>query len=126
MTIAISQTADPTGSWFVYFFSTGTTFPDYPKFSVWNDAYYGTTNDFANGSTYSGSSAYAFDRTKMIAGNQSKFNELMNFIKTQGTIPKERSVEGMIIRTIGFKDSDKKSGYSVSLCNELLFRIICS
>jgi hypothetical protein len=70
LTIAISQTADPTGSWFVYFFSTGTTFPDYPKFSVWNDAYYGTTNDFANGTTYSGSSAYAFDRTKMIAGNQ--------------------------------------------------------
>ena len=69
LTFAVSQTPDPTGAWYVYFFSTGTTFPDYPKFSVWTDAYYGTTNDFAGGTTYSGSSVYAFDRAKMIAGN---------------------------------------------------------
>ena len=69
LTFAVSQTNDPAGAWYIYFFSTGTTFPDYPKFSVWTDAYYATTNDFANGSTYSGSSVYAFDRTKMLAGN---------------------------------------------------------
>ncbi len=69
LTFAVSQTNDPAGAWYVYFFSTGTTFPDYPKFSVWPDAYYATTNDFANGSSYSGSTVYAFDRTKMIAGN---------------------------------------------------------
>ena len=67
--IAVTKTSDPAGQWYVYYFSTGTTFPDYPKFSVWPDAYYGTTNDFANGSSYSGSSVYAFDRAKMIAGN---------------------------------------------------------
>ena len=67
--MAVSVTADPMGSWYVYFFSTGTTFPDYPKFSVWTDAYYATTNDFANGTSYAGSSAYAFDRAKMLAGN---------------------------------------------------------
>lgn len=64
---AISQTNDPAGSWYVYFFSTGTIFPDYPKFSVWPDAYYATTNDFT--ASYVGSTVYAFDRTKMIAGN---------------------------------------------------------
>jgi hypothetical protein len=69
LTFAVSQTNDPAGAWYVYFFSTGTTFPDYPKFSVWPDAYYGTTNDFANGTSYSGSTVYAFDRTKMLAGN---------------------------------------------------------
>jgi Secretion system C-terminal sorting domain/Bacterial pre-peptidase C-terminal domain/Fibronectin type III domain len=69
LTFAVSQTNDPTGAWYVYFFGTGTTFPDYPKFSVWPDAYYGTTNDFANGSSYAGSTVYAFDRAKMIAGN---------------------------------------------------------
>lgn len=69
LTFAVSQTNDPAGAWYVYFFSTGTTFPDYPKFSVWPDAYYATTNDFANGTTYSGSTVYAFDRTKMLAGN---------------------------------------------------------
>lgn len=66
---AISQTNDPAGAWFVYFFSYGTTFPDYPKVSVWSDAYYATTNDFANATTYSGSSVWAFDRTKMLAGD---------------------------------------------------------
>jgi Fibronectin type III domain./Bacterial pre-peptidase C-terminal domain. len=68
---AISQTSDPAGSWYAYFFSTGTTFPDYPKYGVWTDAYYGTTNNFANGTTYSGSSVYAFDKAKMLAGNAS-------------------------------------------------------
>jgi hypothetical protein len=67
LTFAVSQTNDPTGAWYVYFFSTGTIFPDYPKFSVWTDAYYATTNDFTTG--YVGSTVYAFDRTKMIAGN---------------------------------------------------------
>lgn len=69
LTFAISQTPDPTGSWYVYFFGFGTTFPDYPKVSVWNDAYYATTNDFANASSYTGSSAWAFDRAKMIVGD---------------------------------------------------------
>ncbi|MEO7446350.1 MAG: hypothetical protein ABIT96_00275, partial [Ferruginibacter sp.] len=67
--IAVSQSGDPSGGWNTYFFSTGNTFPDYPKFAVWTDAYYATTNDFANGSTYAGSSVYAFDRAAMIAGN---------------------------------------------------------
>lgn len=69
LTFAVSQTNDPAGAWYVYFFSTGTSFPDYPKFSVWPDAYYATTNDFANATSYSGSSVFAFDRTKMLAGN---------------------------------------------------------
>jgi hypothetical protein len=69
LTFAVSQTNDPTGAWYVYFFGTGTTFPDYPKFGVWPDAYYATTNDFANASSYVGSTVYAFDRAKMIAGD---------------------------------------------------------
>lgn len=67
--MAITKTSDPAGQWYVYFFSTGTTFPDYPKYSVWTDAYYATTNNFANGNSYSGSSVYAIDKAKMIAGN---------------------------------------------------------
>ncbi|MFM9909438.1 MAG: fibronectin type III domain-containing protein [Chitinophagaceae bacterium] len=66
---AISQSNDPSGAWFVYFFGYGNTFPDYPKVSVWNDAYYATTNDFANATSYSGSSVWAFDRAKMLAGD---------------------------------------------------------
>jgi hypothetical protein len=70
LSIAVSQTADPTGSWYIYFFSTGTVMPDYPKFSVWADAYYAKTNDFNTSNNYMYSSIYAFDRNKMLAGNQ--------------------------------------------------------
>jgi hypothetical protein len=66
LVMAVSQTSDPLGSWFVYYFSTGTTFPDYPKFSVWPDGYYATSNDFA--SSYNGSTIYAFDRSRMLNG----------------------------------------------------------
>lgn len=66
--MAVSQTSDPLGSWYVYFFNMGTTFADYPKFSIWPDGYYATSNDFANGTTYNGSSVYAFDRNRMLNG----------------------------------------------------------
>jgi len=67
--IAISQTPDPTGSWYryQYLFST---MPDYPKFGIWPDGYYMSCNRFTAGSTYyTGTGAAAFDRTQMIAGN---------------------------------------------------------
>jgi hypothetical protein len=66
---AVSQTNNPAGSWYVYFFANGSIFPDYPKFSIWTDAIYGTTNDFT--ASYVGSTAYAFDKTKMYAGDAS-------------------------------------------------------
>lgn len=69
LVVAVSKTNDPTGSWNVYYFSTGTVFPDYPKFSVWHDAYYATTNNFT--SSYVGSSVFAFDKTAMISGSSS-------------------------------------------------------
>lgn len=59
--IAISQTADPLGSWYIYSFTTP-DFPDYPKYSIWPDAYYATTNE-------SDPAVYAFDRTKMLIGD---------------------------------------------------------
>lgn len=64
---AVSQTNNPAGSWFVYFFGNGSIFPDYPKFSIWTDAIYATTNDFA--ASYVGSTAYAFDKAKLYAGD---------------------------------------------------------
>lgn len=42
--VAISQGPDPVNDgWYTYRFATG-TFPDYPKFYVWGDGYYVTTN----------------------------------------------------------------------------------
>lgn len=67
--IAVSQTPDPTGSWYRYQF-TFSTMPDYPKFGIWPDGYYMSCNRFTAGSTnYTGTGAAAFDRTKMLAGD---------------------------------------------------------
>jgi hypothetical protein len=68
--MCVSQTADPTGSWYVYRFATPGIFPDYPHWGVWNNAYYATTNDFNTaGTAFLGCSMFAFDRTKMLAGD---------------------------------------------------------
>jgi len=69
--IAVSQTPDPTGSWYRYEYSFA-DMNDYPKFGVWPDGYYYTCNRFASGSgNYNGTGQAAFNRTKMIAGDAS-------------------------------------------------------
>lgn len=41
---AVSETADPLGAWYAYEYQSP-FFPDYPKYGIWNDAYYITIND---------------------------------------------------------------------------------
>jgi hypothetical protein len=84
LVVAVSQTANPTGSWYVYFFGTGTSFPDYPKFSVWNDGYYATSNDYVNNS-YNGSTIYAFDRSRMLTGQSVTTYQQVKFSTTNFT-----------------------------------------
>lgn len=42
--IALSENSDPLGAWNAYSFSTP-NFPDYPKYSIWENAYVVTTNE---------------------------------------------------------------------------------
>ncbi len=69
--IAISQTPDPSGAYFLYdFMMPNNKFNDYPKFGVWTDAYYMTDNQFNQaGTAFLGAGAFAFDRAKMLAGD---------------------------------------------------------
>lgn len=60
--VAISTTPDPTGTYHTYDFSTP-NFPDYPKYSIWNDMYMVTSNEGP------GCPIYALDRTKMLVGD---------------------------------------------------------
>ncbi|MEL6989313.1 MAG: hypothetical protein AAGK97_15990, partial [Bacteroidota bacterium] len=60
LAIAISETPDPTGAYFLYEFNLD-SFPDYPHYSVWHDAYYMTANK-------GGDHAYALERDVMLAG----------------------------------------------------------
>jgi hypothetical protein len=72
--VAVSTTSDATGSYFRYGFHLGTNFFDYPKLSVWPDAYYMSMNVFNTlGTSYLGPQPFAFDRTKMLAGLPATF-----------------------------------------------------
>lgn len=69
--LAVSTTSDATGSYNRYEFDYGTNFPDYPKYGVWPDAYYGTSNVFtAHG--FAGAQACAYGRVAMLAGLPAK------------------------------------------------------
>jgi HYR domain len=64
--IAVSSSSDPvTSTWAVYRYTDVAFFPDYPKYSVWHNAYYLSTQDFAP--SFVGSSIWAFDRAAMLA-----------------------------------------------------------
>jgi Abnormal spindle-like microcephaly-assoc'd, ASPM-SPD-2-Hydin len=70
--VAVSKTNDPTGAYYLYGYSFGSTLNDYPKLSTWatatNSAYLASYNLFANFANFSGSQLCGFDRTKMLAG----------------------------------------------------------
>ncbi|MCB0823046.1 MAG: PKD domain-containing protein [Bacteroidales bacterium] len=69
MLIAISQTSNPLGSYYLYVYSF-TDFPDYPKFGVWPDGYYLSINRFTSGSlSWGGTGAAVFERSEMLNGN---------------------------------------------------------
>ncbi len=70
MCVAVSSTADATGTWSRYAFQVSSTkFPDYPKLAVWPDGYYLSFNQFnLAGTSFVGAGALALERTKMLSG----------------------------------------------------------
>jgi hypothetical protein len=71
--IAISQTRNPTGAYYLYSYNFGSNLNDYPKFGVWatetNSAYLATYNLFPNaGNTLLGAELCAYDRAAMLSG----------------------------------------------------------
>ncbi len=68
--IAISQTGDPTGAWYVYdFVMPNDKMNDYPHFGVWPTAYFMTDNQFT--ANWAGAGVFAFDRARLLAGDPS-------------------------------------------------------
>ena len=76
--IAVSQTGDPTGAYNRYSFAYA-NFDDYPKLSVWPDAYYITYNMFTSSTgPLVGGEVCALNRGTMLVGQQATqqcFNE---------------------------------------------------
>lgn len=63
MLIAISQTKDPMGDWYIYEFQAP-NLPKSPKYGIWPDAYYVTTDE--DGADIP---IYALEREAMLSGN---------------------------------------------------------
>lgn len=62
LVVCVSQTADPTGAYYVYTFTTTGGFPDYPKIAVWGSSYFITTNS-------NSPSIFALKRSSMLKGS---------------------------------------------------------
>lgn len=72
--IAVSQTADATGSYYLYQFPLAANqIPDYPKWGIWTNAYYQTTNNYLvhAGLPFTGAYPCAYNSAKMIVGDPS-------------------------------------------------------
>jgi len=74
--IAVSQSPDPLGSWYRYeFLISNTKLDDYPKFGVWPDGYYMSTNQFTCNiitCNWAGAGAVVFERDRMLAGQSAR------------------------------------------------------
>ena len=68
--VAVSQTEDATGVYYLYDFVTDpTNFVDYPKIGVWPDGYYMSGHVFnASGTAYLAGRIFVFEREKMLKG----------------------------------------------------------
>jgi hypothetical protein len=77
--VAVSASSDPLGSYHRYAFQMP-VFNDYPKLSVWSDAYYATFNMFGS---YTRVGVAAFERDSMIAGSPNA--QMVYFDQPNGT-----------------------------------------
>ncbi len=119
----ISATDDPiNGGWNFYEY-TGATFPDYPHFGIWSDAYYGTANE--NPAT-----VYAFDRVNMIAGTVARPAQAISLgdlpgygfqtgtpVDWDGTTPPPAGTPGIIMRHV---DEEAHSSFPNNAATDLL------
>lgn len=73
LVFGVTETPDPLGAWYVYSYNTP-IFPDYPKYSMWPNAYIVTTNEQAGGPN---PAVYAFDRSAMLSGSPGTFQRFV-------------------------------------------------
>src|SRR6267154_3576614 len=91
--IAISQTSDPTGAYWLYSYPYGTTLNDYAKSWVWptatNSAYLATHNLFAGGAFFVGADLCAYARAAMLSGTASPAKICFTINNDGGYLPSD-------------------------------------
>jgi hypothetical protein len=85
--VAVSQTEDATGEYFLYDFVTDSqNLVDYPKTGVWPDGYYMTGRIFnASGTAFLAGRIFVFEREQMVKGLPAR--QLQADLKTYGNKP---------------------------------------
>lgn len=109
--VAISQTPDPTGAYFRYAFSSGTFFPDYPKYGVWKDSYTLTSRDFGPSGEY-GISVYSLEKQRMIDGDPDA--RMVHFFLDSATVPIYLMGDGLLPADVdGWAEPEDGSGVPI-------------
>ncbi|HKQ62098.1 MAG TPA: hypothetical protein VJS92_12480 [Candidatus Polarisedimenticolaceae bacterium] len=87
--VALSTTADATGSYFRWAFAVpNNRFGDYPHFGVWRDAYYMMAHDFTSPTgSYVAAVFAAMDRPKMLVGNPAATWQVIEDPREGGHMP---------------------------------------
>lgn len=84
--IAISTTADATGTYYRFAFPQSAGFPDYPKWGLMPNAYFQSQNIFnSSGTTFLGVNVCAYERAKLLAGD-STAQQVCIFDNSNGTL----------------------------------------
>ena len=83
--IAVSTSADATGTYYRYDYAFTGVFNDYPKFGIWPDAYYYTANMF--GQQFLGALACAIDRNAMLIGKPANMICVQNPASVASLLP---------------------------------------
>jgi subtilisin-like proprotein convertase family protein len=124
--VALSTTADPTGTYYRYAFSAP-AFPDYPKYGVWPDAYYLNARE---GDTTLGN--YALEREQMLVGNPAarvvRFGSGPGYASGNGLLPSDLDGEdlppaGSPNYFIGTQDDDGAYGAPLDAINIYEFHV---
>lgn len=89
--MGVSKTSNPvSGGWWLYALRVDPANPswigDYPKFGLWNNAYYLTMNTFLNPTTFTGVRVYALDRASMLVGGGAPSPTAIGFSITPATL----------------------------------------
>ena len=68
--VAVSTSADATGSYYEYQFPLSNDFPDYPKWGLWPSGYFQTNNNFGN-VNFDGAYVCGYNNAKLLVGDRS-------------------------------------------------------
>ena len=126
--VAVSQTNDATGSYFLYEFPVvNNGFPDYPKWGAWVNDWAETWNNFGpGGGGFQGPVMCIYNRTKLLAGDQSAEQICHQYSSSEDSLlpadrdsvtPPPAGEDHFAIGSVGDVDNSHLSLYSAHINN---------